>query len=96
MKSTTGLKKKLIECYQIIFVVELRTGMEAQLGVLDDRLKIQEQEVGDIMEILKKRAEIERKYGRELETLARQMRGKHKVRDLLVIDVQEIVLMFRT
>ena len=70
--------------------------MEAQLGVLDDRLKIQEQEVGDIMEILKKRAEIERKYGRELETLARQMRGKHKVQDPLVIDVQDIVLMFRT
>ena len=70
--------------------------MEAQLGVLDDRLKMQEQEVGDIMEILKKRAEIERKYGRELETLARQMRGKHKVQDPLVIDVQNIVLMFRT
>ena len=70
--------------------------MEAQLGVLDDRLKVQEQEVGDIMEILKKRAEIERKYGRELETLARQMRGKHKVQDPLVIDVQDIVLMFRT
>ena len=70
--------------------------MEAQLGVLDDRLKMQEQEVGDIMEILKKRAEIERKYGRELETLSRQMRGKHKVRNPLVIDVQDMILMFRT
>ena len=53
--------------------------MEAQLAALDDRLKMQEQEVADIMEIVKKRAEIEKKYGKELEGLARQMRGKHKV-----------------
>ena len=59
--------------------LELRTGMEAQLAAMDERLKMQEQEVADIMEIVKKRAEIEKKYGKELEGLARQMRGKHKV-----------------
>ena len=59
--------------------LELRTGMEAQLAALDERLKMQEQEVADIMEIVKKRAEIEKRYGKELEGLARQMRGKHKV-----------------
>ena len=31
------------------FVVELRMGMEAQLAVLDDRLKVQEQEVRSLM-----------------------------------------------
>ena len=53
--------------------------MESQLSALDERLKMQEAEVADIMEIVKKRAEIEKRYGRELEGLARQMRGKHKV-----------------
>ena len=75
-------------------------GMEAQLAVLDDRLKVQEQEVrslmlmsdkdyyiesdnddqvGDVMALLRKRAEIEKRYSKELETLSKQMRGKHKV-----------------
>ena len=76
-------------------------GMEAQLAVLDDRLKVQEQEVrslmlmsvkdyyiesdndddqvGDVMDLLRKRAEIEKRYSKELETLSKQMRGKHKV-----------------
>ena len=53
--------------------------MESQLAALDDRLKMQEKEVEDVMDIVKKRAEIEKRYGRELEGLARQMRGKHKV-----------------
>ena len=57
---------------------ELRTGMESQLAALDDRLKMQEKEVEDVMDIVKKRAEIEKRYGKELEGLARQMRGKHK------------------
>ena len=78
------------------FVVELRMGMEAQLAVLDDRLKVQEQEVrslmlmsvkesdnddqvGDVMDLLRKRAEIEKRYSKELEALSKQMRGKHKV-----------------
>ena len=59
--------------------------MEAQLAALDDRLKMQEQEVADIMEIVKKRAEIEKRYGKELEGLARQMRGKHKVSLVIMI-----------
>ena len=76
-------------------------GMEAQLAVLDDRLKVQEQEVrslmlmsvkdyyiesdndddqvGDVMDLLRKRAEIEKRYSKELEALSKQMRGKHKV-----------------
>ena len=53
--------------------------MESQLAALDDRLKMQEKEVEDVMDIVKKRAEIEKRYGRELEVLAKQMRGKHKV-----------------
>ena len=59
--------------------LELRTGMESQLAALDDRLKMQEKEVEDVMDIVKKRAEIEKRYGKELEGLARQMRGKHRV-----------------
>lgn len=57
---------------------KLRTGMESQLAALDDRLKMQEKEVEDVMDIVKKRAEIEKRYGKELEGLARQMRHKHK------------------
>ena len=53
--------------------------MESQLAALDDRLKMQEKEVEDAMDIVKKRAEIEKRYGKELEGLARQMRGKHRV-----------------
>ena len=53
--------------------------MESQLAALDDRLKMQEKEVEDVMDIVKKRAEIEKRYGRELEVLAKQMRSKHKV-----------------
>ena len=59
--------------------------MEAQLAALDDRLKMQEQEVADIVEIVKKRAEIEKKYSKELEGLAKQMRGKHKVSSVILI-----------
>ena len=62
-----------------LLFLELRTGMESQLAALDDRLKMQEKEVEDVMDIVKKRAEIEKRYGKELEGLARQMRGKHKV-----------------
>ena len=71
------------------------------MAVLDDRLKVQEQEVrslmlmsvkdyyiesdndddqvGDVMDLLRKRAEIEKRYSKELEALSKQMRGKHKV-----------------
>ena len=55
--------------------------MESQLECLDIRLKQQEQEVADIMDLLKKRAEIEKKYSRDMEALARSMKHKHK--DLL-------------
>ena len=77
MKFTGQLGKK--ECCLKYLFLELRTGMESQLAALDDRLKMQEKEVEDVMDIVKKRAEIEKRYGRELEGLARQMRGKHKV-----------------
>ena len=36
-------------------------------------------QVGDVMDLLRKRAEIEKRYSKELETLSKQMRGKHKV-----------------
>ena len=55
--------------------------MDSQLECLDIRLKQQEQEVGDLVELLRKRGEIERKYSKELESLHRTMRNKHK--DLL-------------
>ena len=55
--------------------------MDQQLECLDLRLKQQEQEVGDLVELLRKRGEIERKYSKELESLHRTMRNKHK--DLL-------------
>ena len=77
MKFTGQLRIK--ECCLDKLFLELRTGMESQLAALDDRLKMQEKEVEDVMDIVKKRAEIEKRYGRELEGLARQMRGKHKV-----------------
>ena len=70
---------RIKECCLKYLFLELRTGMESQLAALDDRLKMQEKEVEDVMDIVKKRAEIEKRYGRELEGLARQMRGKHKV-----------------
>ena len=78
MKSTGLMETLKLFCLKYL-LLELRTGMEAQLAALDDRLKMQEQEVADIMEIVKKRAEIEKRYGKELEGLARQMRSKHKV-----------------
>ena len=59
--------------------------MEAQLAALDDRLKMQEQEVADIVEIVKKRAEIEKRYGKELEGLADKMRGKHRVSSFFIL-----------
>ena len=55
--------------------------MESQQECLDIRLKQQEQEVADMMDLLKKRAEIEKKYSRDMEALARSMKHKHK--DLL-------------
>ena len=55
--------------------------MESQLECLDLRLKQQEQEVGDLVELLKRRGEIERKYSKELESLTKTMKNKH--RDLL-------------
>ena len=36
-------------------------------------------QVGDVMDLLRKRAEIEKRYSKELEALSKQMRGKHKV-----------------
>ena len=55
--------------------------MDSQLECLDIRLKQQEQEVGDLVELLRKRGEIERKYSKDLESLSRTMKNKHK--DLL-------------
>ena len=55
--------------------------MESQLECLDIRLKQQEQEVGDLVELLRRRGEIERKYSKELESLTKTMKNKH--RDLL-------------
>ena len=55
--------------------------MESQLDCLDIRLKQQEQEVGDLVELLRRRGEIERKYSKELESLTKTMKNKHK--DLL-------------
>merc|ERR1719471_1178245 len=57
---------------------EIRTGMDSQQECLDIRLKQQEQEVADLMDILKRRAEIEKKYSRDMESLSKTMRHKHK------------------
>ena len=59
-------------------IVEIRTGMDSQQECLDIRLKQQEQEVADLMDILKRRAEIEKKYSRDMESLSKTMRHKHK------------------
>ena len=55
--------------------------MDSQLDCLDMRLKQQEQEVGDLTDFLRRRGEVERKYSKELESLTRTMKNKH--RDLL-------------
>lgn len=61
-----------------LYYLEIRTVMDSQLELLEDRLKVQEKEVEDLMEILKKRAEIEKEYSKEMEKLSQQMRKKHK------------------
>ena len=55
--------------------------MDSQLECLDIRLKQQEQEVGDLLDFLRRRGEVERRYSKELESLTRTMKNKHK--DLL-------------
>ena len=55
--------------------------MESQLDCLDMRLKQQEQDVGDLSDFLRRRGEVERRYSKELESLTRTMKNKH--RDLL-------------
>ena len=52
--------------------------MDSQLDCLDSRLKQQEQEVGDLVDLLKRRGEIEKRYSKDLESLSRTMKNKHK------------------
>lgn len=54
--------------------------MDSLFDLFDQRLKTQEHEVADLRDFLKKRAELERKYSKDLEALEKQMFGKHKVR----------------
>ena len=42
------------------------------------KLKQQEQEVADLMDVLKKRAEIEKRYSRDMESLSKTLKNKHK------------------
>jgi len=60
---------------------KIRAGMDSQLDCLDHRLKQQEQEVADLVDLCRRRAEIEKKYSRDMENLSKTMKNKH--RDLL-------------
>ena len=55
---------------------------------------MQEQEVGDLIDILRKRAEIEKKYSKELDNLAKHARGKHKVNYNCIIKQQILIITY--
>jgi len=62
-------------------LTEIRSQLEDQLECLDTRLEKQKEEVTDIQDFFKRRADIEKKYSKELDSLSKTMYNKH--RDIL-------------
>ena len=61
-----------------IIVLEIRSQFEDHLECLDIRLEQQKGEISDIQDYFKKRADIERKYSKDLEGLSKSMYNKHR------------------
>jgi hypothetical protein len=61
-----------------IIVLEIRSQFEDHLECLDIRLEQQKGEISDIQDYVKKRADIERKYSKDLEGLSKSMYNKHR------------------
>jgi len=59
-------------------LTEIRSQLEDQLECLDTRLEKQKEEVTDIQDFFKRRAEIEKKYSKELDSLSRTVYNKHR------------------
>jgi len=57
---------------------KIRSQFEDHLECLDTRLEHQKSEVADIQDYFKRRAEIEKKYSKELEALTKYMLNKHR------------------
>eukprot|EP00090_Calanus_glacialis_P007630 TRINITY_DN16073_c0_g1_i10.p1 TRINITY_DN16073_c0_g1~~TRINITY_DN16073_c0_g1_i10.p1 ORF type:complete len:884 (-),score=266.77 TRINITY_DN16073_c0_g1_i10:79-2730(-) len=57
---------------------EIRSQFEDHLECLDIRLEQQKGEISDIQDYFKKRADIERKYSKDLEGLSKSMYNKHR------------------
>ena len=61
-----------------IIVLEIRSQFEDHLECLDIRLEQQKGEISDIQDYVKKRADIERKYSKDLDGLSKSMYNKHR------------------
>ena len=59
-------------------ILEIRSQFEDHLECLDTRLEQQKKEIYDIQDYFKRRAEIEKRYSKDLETLDKHMRNKHR------------------
>jgi len=57
---------------------EIRNQFEDHLECLDTRLEQQKQELSNIQDFFKKRAEIEKRYSKELDGLSKSLYNKHK------------------